>query len=1157
MTKGIRYSFKSAFIYSGIAIAAIGAARLVDFSAASPQQNLPATKQGSSGLSGAANRPAGVAASPANRWVANYGRLPLGFEANEGQTDERVKFLSRGRGYSLFLTGDEAVLTLEKTAVEAPTRTRSDMLVRTANARVAKRPPFSAAALPDLLSLSTPKRESDNEVERPRDRGAGPALPFSSRRLADSGENSTVLRMRLVGANASAAVTGAEELPGKSNYFIGNDPKKWRTNVPNYARVKYQNVYAGVDLVYHGNQGGQLEYDFVVAPGADPSQIKLGFAGADGMSVDGASGDLVVKVGDEYVRLQKPVVYQPAVAVVSSAPYPSVTPAYGPDVRHSLLVTLHSSFVLVSNNEAAFRVAGYDPKRVLVIDPVLSYSTFLGGGYGKGMAVDAAGNAYVTGAVGSGFPTTTGAFQAACGGGCAFSNAFVAKLNPSGSALVYSTYLGGSHGDFGNTIVVDSVGDAYVTGYTDSTDFPTLNPLQAAAGGGTCLVGLASGPCGDAFVTKLNTTGSALVFSTYLGGNGDDQALGIALDSADNVYVTGGTTGDFPTTTGVFQPTFSGNATCQLVNIGCGNAFVAKMNATGSALVYSTYLGGSGNDTGRGIAVDSAGNAYVAGGTRSSNFPTTAGVVQPSFGGPTAPGPYFGEDPLNYSSGDAFVAKLNATGSALVYSTFLGGNNDDFGTGIALDSAGEAYIIGTTISTDFPTSGDLQPAAGGGTCANGFPCSDAFVAKLNGAGSTLIYSTYLGGSANDLGNAIAVDSAGNAYFAGQTFSANFPTTSGAFQNALAGDSNAFMAKINDAGSELIYSTYLGGSADDQGLGIAVDSASNAYVTGYTASTNFPTTPGALNTTVGGGFVIMFEDLAPAVVVAPGSLTFLSQLIGTTSTAQAVALTNNETSALTIDSITASGDFSQVNTCGTSLAAGVECTINVKFTPTTSGARTGSLTITDNAPGSPQTVSLSGTGSATQDFTLTASSGSSTSATAERGTSATYTLSVAGEAGFNQSVSFTCTGAPSEATCTVSPNPITVGSSATNVTVTVATTAPSASAPRSRPLPPVPPLSPGLRRLWMLALALALMAWTIARRNQPRMGRWRSTMVPLVSGLLLTLALAGCGGGGSGKLLVPPPNSGTPAGNYTLTVTGTAGSGSSALSHSVTLKLSVS
>jgi hypothetical protein len=378
--------------------------------------------------------------------------------------------------------------------------------------------------------------------------------------------------MKLVGANVKATVTGAEELPGKSNYFIGNDPKKWRTDVPSYARVKYEGVYPGVDLVYYGNQGGQLEYDFVVAPGADPSQIKLSFAGANGMRVDAASGDLVLKVGDDEVRFQKPVVYQPAVAAVydpqtrrpkvHALECGSLLPLCAPQLaagfsggtdagpsdaapeasfrrgKRQQAAALQSglrpqmsrfdgAFVLASNNQVAFRVAGYDPERALVIDPVLSYSTYLGGSSldeANGIAVDSSGNAYVTGHTYSADFPTANPLQPSFGG---VSDVFVAKLNPAGSALVYSTYLGGSNWDVGLGIAVDAAGDAYVTGYTESTDFPTANPLQATCDG--CRPGYY-----DAFVAKLNAAGSALVYSTYLGGSNTDLGFGIAVDSSGN-----------------------------------------------------------------------------------------------------------------------------------------------------------------------------------------------------------------------------------------------------------------------------------------------------------------------------------------------------------------------------------------------------------------------------------------------------------------------------------------------------------------------------------------------------------------------------------------------------------------------------------------------
>ena len=1164
--------------------------------------------------------------------VASYGKLPLSFEANQGQTGARVRFLAHGGGYTIFLTADEAVLTLKKSSVVSGQSSVAPTF-RSARARVAPTFRSADAGLKSAATASVGKPTTDN----------GPRTTGS------------VLRMKLVGANAKATVTGAEELPGKSNYFIGNDPKKWRTNVPSYAQVKYEGVYPGVDLVYYGNQR-QLEYDFVVGPGADPNQIKLSFAGAEGMRVDAASGDLVLEVGDDEVRFQKPAVYQPA-----------VTAAYDRRRRSQSAATaeLDGTFVLASNNQVAFRVAGYDPKRALVIDPVLTYSTYLGGSThdeGFGIAVDAAGSAYVTGLTYStDFPTTAGAFQttngAASNGGY---NAFVAKLNSAGSALVYSTYLGGSGevpsgqmlgGDWGQGIAVDSSGNAYVTGVTTSTNFPTVNPFQATN------KAAAAHPGNDtAFVAKLNSTGSALVYSTYLGGSEADEGFGIAVDSAGNAYVTGATQSrDFPTANPL-------QATNEEDVAGYNyTGFVAKLNTAGSALLYSTYLGGSGSgaDECLGIAVDSASNAYVTGLTYSTDFPTVnpfqaTNKAKPATGSPTA-----------------FVAKLNSTGSALVYSTYLGGSIQDSGNGIPVDSSGNAYVTGLTYSTDFPTANPLQATCG--DCAydlEGEPISgDAFVAKLNPAGSALVYSTYLGGSTPGLGDwgfGVAADSAGNAYVTGQTSSGNFPTVNpiqAECNSCRANSTNAFVAKLNPAGSALVYSTYLGGSGGDAGNGIAVDAVGNAFVTGdtgpdfptvnalqatyssssseitgggmgfvakigavtlspsslsfsnqmvgttspaqpvtlsnignanltissiaiagsvtgdfavaatgTTCSTSAALAPGAsctINVTftptivgsesasltisdniAGGPVTVPLSGTGvplPAPNVSPTSLSFNNQLVGTTSTPQPVTVTNTSPVALSISSLTISSGWTQSNNCLPSIAPNASCTNNVSFLPTAPGNRTGALTLTDYALNSPQTIALSGTG---QDFTLAAASGSPTSAAVAPGQSATYTLSAASEGALDQSVSLTCTGAPSEATCTV-PNPVTVWSSATNVTITVTTTAPSLSTPRSRPLPPVPPLSPGLRGLLMLALVFAAMAWAIGRRNQPGVSRWKSAMVPLAWGLLLTLALAGCGG--SARVTNP----GTPPGTYTLTVTGTAGSGSSALSHSMKLTLTVS
>jgi hypothetical protein len=673
------------------------------------------------------------------RVMDSYGKLPLSFEANRGQTARQVKFLARGPGYTLFLTGDAAVLSLHRQKANA------------------------------------------------------------------------VLRMRLLGANARASVTGANALPGKSNYFIGSDPSQWHTNVPTYSAVKYAGVYPGIDLVYHGNQR-LLEYDFLVAPGADPQTIGIRFQGARKLTVN-REGALVIGLGGSEVIEPAPVVYQ----------------EIGGQRQ-----TVAGRYVLRGRGRVGFSVAEYDRRQPLVIDPTLVYSTYLvGGGWysGGGVAVDASGNAYVTGGTGSSdFPTTPGAFQTAFGGG--HTHAFVTKLNATGSAVVYSTYLGGSSLDYGNGIVVDATGNAYVTGQTWSSDFPTTQDAFQTYPSGR----------GDAFVTKLNAAGSALVYSTYLGGGDAAGGNGIAVDASGNAYVTGSAdSGGFPTTPGAFQ-TSSG---------GAGGAFVSKLNAAGSALVYSTYLAGNDNAYvyGNGISIDASGEAYVTGGTSSPNFPTTPGAFQTTFAG---------------GAGCAFVSKLNAAGSALVYSTFLGGSGG--AEGIAVDASGNAYVTGLTNSADFPTTpGALQTAYGGN--------ADAFVSKLNVAGSALVYSTYLGGNSEDFGTGITVDASGNAYVTGTTYSSDFPTTTGTFQTTYAGNADAFVSKLNASGSTLLYSTYLGGSGMDEGTGIALDASSNAYVVGITDSIDFPTTPGAFQTTTYGAKGNIFvSKLSLGAFAGPGPVT---------------------------------------------------------------------------------------------------------------------------------------------------------------------------------------------------------------------------------------------------------------------------------------------
>jgi hypothetical protein len=663
-----------------------------------------------------------------SRAIDAYERLPLRFEANAGQTDAQVKFLSRGNGYSLFLTPTEAVLKLRN-------------------------------------------KKSTGATNR-----------------------QAVVRMKLTGASPAPQVEGVDVLPGRSNYFIGSDPSQWRRGVASYRKVRYGDVYPGIDLIYYGNQQ-EIEYDFVVAAGADPNAIKLTFNGMEQMSVDG-QGDLVLQTTDGEVRQRKPVVYQEV-------------DGYRQEVA--------SRYVLTSEREVGFELAAYDRGRALVIDPVLAYSTYLGGSDSDkaySIAVDAEGNAYVSGNAHSlDFPTAN-PLQPMNAGTVDDGDIFIAKLNAAGSALIYSTYLGGSDFDSAEGgIAVGHDGNAYVVGWTISADFPLANPLQP----------IRTGFSVDTFITRLNADGSALVYSTYFGGSNNEFPQEIAVDGDGNAYITGDTSSpDFPLSNAL-QPALGGHK----------DGFVAKLNPSGSALVYSTYLGGSDFDDGNSIAVDASGNVYVTGGTSSVDFPT----VNPFQ--PTQQGGLF--------SNDAFVTKLDATGTAILYSTYLGGSASDWGSSIVVDAVGNIYVAGGTSSIDFPTVNPLQPSLSDSEWL------DLFVAKFDPTGSTLIYSTYLGGGRDDDVEDMVVDSEGNVYLTGETYSTDFPTLDPLQPTPIdTADftANAFVTKVNATGSGLVFSTYLGGDGDDTGEGVAIDASGNIYVAGGTASADFITTPGAFQGALG-------------------------------------------------------------------------------------------------------------------------------------------------------------------------------------------------------------------------------------------------------------------------------------------------------------------
>ncbi len=626
-------------------------------------------------------------------------------------------------------------------------------------------------------------------------RGSAYTLYLTNGGTVLAGKNQAPLRTRLARANLAAPVAGEGKQDSKSNYFVGNDPGKWHSSVPNYGGVRYTGLYPGIDLVYYGHDG-DLEYDWIVAAGADPQKIRMSFEGR--MRID-SQGDLVIKLGKSEYRQRKPVVYQEAA---------------GKRVQVSGRWTLHGK-------EAGFRIGAYDRGLPLVIDPVLIYSTYHGGSgldYAYAVAVDSDGNTYVTGSAGSADFPTTSPLQNKLKGAV---DVFVTKINPSGSAKIYSTFLGGGGVDGGNGIAVDSQGNAYVTGAAGSFDFPMMGAIQGTWGGS-----------GDAFLTKIDPTGSSLVYSTYLGGNGQDYATGVALDPVGNAYIVGVT----------FSTNFPTVNPFQAVKGSQQDAFVAKINPSGTAWVYSTYLGGNAVDEGYGIAADASGNAYVTGYTGSSNFPL--------------------QSPLRGSNGasvDAFVTKLNAAGSALVYSTYLGGSGTDYGTAIAVDSSGSAYVTGIVSSNDFPVVNPMQPKFGGG--------DDVFVTKFNPAGSSLVYSTYLGGGSVDDAYAIAVDQAGNAYVTGRTNSSDFPLTKAIQATRFAFD--MFVTELDASGSTRLFSTFIGGTGSESGRGIAVDRVGNIHVVGESTSTDFPVLSGVQMANGGGAVpqdavVLLLGDSAPPV-----------------------------------------------------------------------------------------------------------------------------------------------------------------------------------------------------------------------------------------------------------------------------------------------------
>ncbi|HST12682.1 MAG TPA: SBBP repeat-containing protein [Terriglobales bacterium] len=1013
------------------------------------------------------DRPLTASTSLAAKSQLNYGHLPLMFEPNQGQTDPRVRFIARGGGYGLFLTEQEAVLSLQSPGSKTEARQRS------------------------------------------------------------------VVRMRLAGSNQHPAVNGAQMLPGKSSYFLGNDPSRWRTSVPQYARVEYAQIYPGVDLVYYGSQG-RLEYDFQVAPGTDPKTIQLTFDGSRALKLD--AGELVLETAAGDIRLEAPRVYQQ---------------------DGNTRKPVSAQFTLLAADRVGFEIAAYDPSRTLVIDPVLTYSTYLGGSGSElhpTITVDSALDMYVTGATSStDFPVTDGSTLKAG----ATTNVFVAKFDPMGANLLFATYIGGTGADSPVGIAVDAATNIYVAGTTTSTDFPTST---------TAFQQTPNAPGNPhAFVTQLNGSGT-LGYSTYLSGGKTDTATGMTLDNKGFVYVIGITNStDFPLApvAGTFQSTLQGT-----------NAFfiskVAPTSTGANSLNFSTYFGGgfptTGTVTGGAIAVDNnanVSNIYFTGGTTylftgqnsQTDFPIR-NAFQSCLGNPTLTTcPTSGSTVAN---ADAFVAKLNpgiTTGAQLLYCTYLGGASTDIGLGIGLDASGNAYVTGSTDSTDHPAiSGNItayQPNLKGGT--------DAFVAKINNpatgtGGSTtvqLTYFSYLGGSGNDVGNAIAVDNVQGAEVVGSTQSADFPVKN-AFQGSLKGSQDAFVARLDTLGaSSSEYVSFLGGTATETGTGVFIDTDSNVYVTGETTSTDFPTVNPKQGTKAGGAgvpdafvtklgpslsFTVLGHSPTANSINAGNQIAFNYQITNNGDTTANVAFIDNlsggnGSAPVTFVSASVSGgscaatptDNKVLCNLGT-IKGGGTTSVTINLTPTGGGTvgNSGTLSV-----GAYSTTAVAPAVSV-NTFRLEALTNSNT---VVAGNPASYPIKLTPLTNFTASISIACSaGLPtSGTTCTPSTNPVTLqGSSPSTVTLVISTTprvTTTASTPSERGL---------FYASWLPMTGIAFLGIGVGSRLR----RGRRVLGGLLFIVVSTLILLqpACGGHSS-----TTTTTGTPAGTYTVNVVASSGS----------------
>jgi len=781
-------------------------------------------------LPGGSTGPETAHFSPERLRVLDTSKLPFYFEPNAGQTDPSVRFLARLHGSNLFFTPSSVTLSIP---------------------------------LPEITDGSN----VSNDTGAP---GEQSSLQMKAQRTF------AMLSMQFIDANP-AALSGGTKLPGKVNYLLGNDPAKWRNDLPTYANITYHALYPGVDLVYTGNSD-HLKGTYTVAAGGDPADIRWQYVGARNLLIDSAGN---LQIGLNMVSQVRDVMPASGDALQLTEQAPIAWQEIG-----GKRIGVTAQYVLHDDNTIGFNMGTYDHSLPLFIDPVLTYSTYLGGSSGEsgyGVAADGAGNTYVTGFTQSANFPVANPYQPTWHGSL---DGFVTKFSPDGQTLVYSTFLGGNDHDEPAGLAVDGAGNAYIAGQTYSTNFPMQNPYQGTLRGNK-----------DAFISKLSASGSMLLYSTYLGGSSSDQAHGIAVDNAGSAYVIGSVPStDFPTQN-AYQPNIAGSY----------DVFVTKLSPSGQSLIYSTYLGGSTpevpfQDYGATIAVDSAGSAYVSGFTSTTDFPVVNAFQSTLHG-----------------SQDTFITKFSPSGSTVVYSTYLGGSSFETGLGIAVDAMGNAYSAGSTGSNDFPVMNAIQPTLAG--------TNDAYVTKLDPSGSALVYSTYYGGGTGDSGVDIAVDSAGNAYFMGTTNSTDFPLVNPIQAQFGGSNLDAYTAVLNAAGSAVIFSSYLGGSDQDTADGVATDGAGNMYVTGSTFSTNFPIqnayqpTPGGFSEAYVAKIAVLTVVASPTIVTTPSDTPSPPT---STSTPTATG-----TGTLPVPSSTSTVVATSTPTATTSIATPTSC--NISFT----------------------------------------------------------------------------------------------------------------------------------------------------------------------------------------------------------------------------------